>query len=432
MRFIVIIIVVLYSMFGFSANPVIEGIGMSDPHIRVFNDTIFLFSGHDDSPSDKLWIMKDWRVFSSTDLINWNHETTILPANNYMGGSSTDCWAGDAAERNGSYFFYFSDQKRSIGVMKSGSPGGTYTDAIGKPLVAPMHDPTLFVDDDKAKTPYLVYGDKEGGGYHIARLRNSMIDLDEEPRPININGEAWDIAPKWMDKNYLFKSNGVYYLSWGRDYATSENIYGPYECVGSFGSGHHLNEFAHGSFFWWKGQFYHIWTYYIKPGFKYRNCLISYCHIDENGRVSTDTKFLDKHLSIGVGQYDATWDKIEAEWYSEVPNGIVKRKTSDDGVELSNIKNGAWVRFANMNFSKSFNRLNAFVSCSNKGGLIEFRADSLSGPILGSVLVPKFNSSKQSLTLSGAISPTRGIRDVYLRFVGSSDAEISLDYFFFD
>lgn len=34
-------------------------------------------------------------------------------------------------------------------------------------------------------------------------------------RLIQVVGEAWQNAPEWMDKNYLFKYNGAYYLSWG-------------------------------------------------------------------------------------------------------------------------------------------------------------------------------------------------------------------------
>ncbi|NCB09135.1 MAG: 1,4-beta-xylanase, partial [Bacteroidia bacterium] len=146
----------LSSIIANGGNPVIKEIGMSDPHVRVFNDTLYLFSGHDTSPGDTTWVMRDWRVFSSTDLINWKLETTISPENNYMGKGSTDCWAGDAASRNGKYYFYFSDRKRSIGVMEANHPGGPYTDALGKPLVEPMHDPTIFMDQDKKKTPYII------------------------------------------------------------------------------------------------------------------------------------------------------------------------------------------------------------------------------------------------------------------------------------
>ena len=79
---------------------------MSDPHVRVFNDTLFLYTGHDSHPDDKIWIMRDWRIFSTTDLKNWKQVGTISPMDNYM-GESTNCWAGDAASRNGKYYFYF-------------------------------------------------------------------------------------------------------------------------------------------------------------------------------------------------------------------------------------------------------------------------------------------------------------------------------------
>ena len=74
----------IYNPLIFSQNPIIGNIGISDPHVRVFNDTIFLFSGHDDTSDDKTWIMKDWRIFSTTDLVHWDLRETIHPKDNYM------------------------------------------------------------------------------------------------------------------------------------------------------------------------------------------------------------------------------------------------------------------------------------------------------------------------------------------------------------
>ena len=129
--------------FVFAQNPIVGDIGVSDPHIRVFNDTIFLYSGHDSGPEDTAFIMKDWRVFSTTDLVNWKLRSTITPRDNYMDDNSSDCWAGDAATKNGKYYFYFSDYIRGIGVMESNSPGGHFKDALGKPLVGHMKEGIL-------------------------------------------------------------------------------------------------------------------------------------------------------------------------------------------------------------------------------------------------------------------------------------------------
>lgn len=417
--------------FLFAGNPLIKDIGMSDPHVRVFNDTIYLFSGHDDTPTDKLWVMKDWRVFKSTDLINWTLATTISPAENYMDDASKDCWAADAATRNGKYYFYFSDQKRSIGVMMSNSPNGPYIDALGKPLVAPMHDPTLFVDDDANKTPYLVYGDKAGGGYRIAKVNDDMISLAEPTKSITVNGALWENAPKWQDKNYLFKYNGTYYLSWGSDYATSKNVYGPYECVGSVGKGFNLNSLAHGSFFWWKGQFYHIWTYYINSAYKYRECIITYCHFDNAGKIVTDTDFLTKHFATGMGQYDATWPEIEAEWFYEKSPTIQKQDCAEGGFELTNIENNSWVRFVNVDMNSSPNKFSARIGNIGGSGSIEIRLDSLNGELLGEVLVPKSANASNYISATCNILKVNGKHDVYLHFKSNVTKLFNLNKFSF-
>ena len=427
----IVLVILLHCQLANAQNPIIRDIGMSDPHVRIFNDTIFLFTGHDAHPDDKTWVMRDWRIFSSTDLINWNYRNTISPANNYMGSKTTDCWAGDAISRNGKYHFYFSDRKRSVGVMVSDSPAGEYKDALGKPLVAPMHDPTILVDDDGTRTPYIIYGDKEGGGYHIAKLNEDMISLAETPKAITIEGEEWENAPQWMDKNYLFKSNGTYYLSWGRDYATSNNIYGPYVCRGAVGDGHHLSEYAHGSFFHWRGQFYHIWTYYLRQGFKYRESIISYCHMSDDGEIVTDTDFLDKHFEYGVGRYDASWPKIEAEWYTDISPGVLKRGSRENGFSLTNLAKGSWVKFAQVDFGVAKISRQVILTFNDTAHTPEFlvRLNNAEGQIFSGGKVIKESIAKNSLRCSVDLEEISGVRDLYIVFNGSSGRSISFDSF---
>ncbi|MDN3663826.1 family 43 glycosylhydrolase [Algibacter miyuki] len=410
-------------------NPITNAKGVSDPHIRVFNDTIYLYSGHDSNPTDKIWDMKDWRVFSTTNLLDWTLEETISPNDNYMAKGTKDCWASDAATRNGQYYFYFSDRKRGIGVMSSDKPTGPFKDALGKPLVSPLHDPTIFVDNDENKTPYLVYGDKSDA-YYIAELNENMISTAETPKAITITGEGWANAPAWMDKNYLFKEKDTYYLSWGQHYATSKNIYGPYKSAGVFGTGHHLDEFAHGSFFWWKGQFYHVWCYYIKNGFKFRETIMSYCHVADDGTIVTDTAFLDAHFKNGVGQYNASWDKIEAEWFYEKSLEIAKTGTKMNGFVLSNIKNDSWVKFANVNFETSPLKIEIQLKNTEGEGKIEIRENSISGRILAEVSV-KINKGNQSTTLLASMKKVIGKKDIYLKFTGNKTFKTELDYFKF-
>ena len=135
-------------------NPLIKDIGMADPHARVFNDKVYLYTGNDADREAPVHFMKDWSIFSSTDLVEWKKEGTISSADNYIGADSPDCWAADATERNDKFYFYFSDRVRGIGVMSAPTPIGPFTDSLGEALVAPMHDPTILQDDDANKTPY--------------------------------------------------------------------------------------------------------------------------------------------------------------------------------------------------------------------------------------------------------------------------------------
>lgn len=162
-------------------TPLIAEPGMSDPHALVVQDTVYLFTGHDIGVGIPNWVMPDWRIYRSDDLQSWEHVGTINPADTYIGAGSTDCWAGDIVERNGFYYWYFSHRNISTGVMRSAKPEGPYTDLLGHPLLDSF-DPTIFVEDDG--TPYIINGH---GDYQIARLKESMIELDEAPCRIEID-----------------------------------------------------------------------------------------------------------------------------------------------------------------------------------------------------------------------------------------------------
>lgn len=205
-------------------NPIIPGKGVCDPHVHIFNNKAYLYASHDKSVESPTWLMDDWQIWSSEDLVEWKYESTVRPEDTYIGVSDT-CWAVDAAERNGKYYYYFSNGNTDTGVAVSDNPEGPFRDELGKPLLPKdltethQYDPTVFVDPD-TDIPYIIWGG--GKGYYIARLQEDMISLAEEPHLILVDGKrAWD------DKNFIHKKNGVYYLTWASWYATSDNIYGP-------------------------------------------------------------------------------------------------------------------------------------------------------------------------------------------------------------
>ncbi len=403
-------------------NPLIPGIGMSDPHIRVFEDRLYLFSGHDHGPEDRDWVMPDWRIFSSTDLVHWEHEHTIRPAGTYMEDHPRDCWAGDAAQRNGRTYFYFSNRNRDIGVMAADHPAGPFRDALGEPLVR-HHDPTIFIDDNPALTPYLVFGSKEVD-YHIACLNDDMVSLAEKPKPLHVRGEGWEKAPHWMDKNFLFKRHGLYYLSWGSDYATSPTVYGPYAWQGRVGAGYGLGPFAHGSFFEWQGQFYHVWCRYLKDGYKFRESLMTYCHLGEDGVPADDTRFLDRHFACGVGRYEAAWGRIEAEWFTGASPGLAKRRTAPDNWEVTGLREGSWLKFANVDFHPGFSRMTLSGHSDDPDAAVELRVNRGDGHCLCRLpLRDRFAGA--------SFPPVLETHDIFLVWRGHEGASGSLDWIAF-
>ena len=108
----------------YAANPILPGLGVCDPHIRIYNNRAWLYATHDASVGNTGFTMYDWWVWSSTDLVNWTHESTLRPEETYFKAPSTTCWATDSVKRNGKYFFYFSMGVTDVGVVVGNTPKG--------------------------------------------------------------------------------------------------------------------------------------------------------------------------------------------------------------------------------------------------------------------------------------------------------------------
>lgn len=292
-------------------NPIIPGMGVCDPHIHIFEGRMYLYASHDAVADAHGFCMHDWQIWSSADAVEWKLESVVHPEDFFMGPSNC-CWAVDAAEKNGKYYYYFSDGNSRTGAAVSDHPGGPFKDALGRPLLdgnvttTREYDPSVFRDDDGEY--YIVFGGPswcygEGCGYFIARLGPDMISLAETPKKISLD-HCGD------DKASLNKFCGRYYLSYGGFYAVSDNVYGPYNFMGNTAS-----TTDHSSFCEWNGQLFQAIT--VKEhSDTFRSSGLCYVHIRENGELVTDSLIVE----YGVGQYDSDWNRIEAQWYMKGEN----------------------------------------------------------------------------------------------------------------
>ncbi len=438
------ICILLY--LGFSGNliaqnPVLGGRGVCDPQVRVYNNQVWLYATHDASPKNTNFVMYDWWVWSSFDLVNWNYESTLKPEDTYYGKPDKDCWATDAISKNGKYYFYFSRGVTDVGVVVGVTPKGPWKDPLGKPLLpaslTPVEerDPSILRDDD-GKT-YIVFGVWD---FYIARLNEDMISLAEEPKVIVLDQKAGPYgAGKTDDKSFIHKYNGKYYLSWGCYYAMSDNPYGPYTYKGSFViKDRFAPEFQnfvnaydrdrHGSFFELFNQWYFICNDHSLPGSTpyFRNSVISYVHYRDNGEI--DPIYINK---MGVGQYDATQSVLQAENYFKAER-VAKKECPEGGFEICGILEGSYLVYPNiMNVQQKTLLTFQLASGNPDGGIIEVRENSKDGRLLGSCKVPYTGGWTSYKKVQCELNNKTGNIDLAFVFRGGQNELLRLDWFAF-
>jgi len=312
-------------------NPIIPQRGVCDPQIRIWDGEAWLYATHDADPSAKGFVMRDWQVWRSRDLVDWRHAGTLKPEQTYWGKPSNECWATDAARKDGRYYLYFSRGPKEIGVVVADHPAGPWHDPIGKPLIADglvkteARDPGILQDADGAN--YIVFGTFQ---YFIARLGEDMVSLAETPRRLKVVNPVGPYAKGITDdKPFLHRRGDLYYLSWGSYYAIGRSPYGPFETQGPVlsdattdpelrlvrpGARYDvLNYDRHGSFFELNGQWYFACNDQATLGATehYRNSTISYVHYRADGTIAPVR--LDR---VGVGQYDARRGIAAADFFA--------------------------------------------------------------------------------------------------------------------
>ena len=228
---------VLTHEFESTGNPIIRDKYTADPAVLVEGDTLWLFAGHDTEGGQKGYVMKDWLLYSTTDMKHWTEHPSPLRIDEFKWATSKQAYAGHVARgKDGRYYWYVSTNWCGIGVAVSDKITGPYRDALGKPLLtneqcfASTHswaciDPAILIDDDG--TPYIIWGNRE---CYYARLKDNMTEIDGEIHRIDV--------PQFTEAPWLHKYNGRYYLTYASEwpekiaYAVADHIGGPYKYMG--------------------------------------------------------------------------------------------------------------------------------------------------------------------------------------------------------
>ncbi len=64
---------------GHTDNPIVQTYYTPDPAPMVWNDTMYVYTGHDEDVTvSNFFTMNDWRVYSTTDMVNWRDRGSPL------------------------------------------------------------------------------------------------------------------------------------------------------------------------------------------------------------------------------------------------------------------------------------------------------------------------------------------------------------------
>jgi beta-xylosidase len=242
-------------------NPIIHNF-VADPSAHVFDGRVYLFLTNDSANSGTYWDSRDWRLYSSADLVRWEDHGVPLAVDDLPWAEGL-AWAPGAAERDGVYYFYFPVDRTKLGVARSDHPAGPYRDARGDPLVDKARDANA---GDEPIDP-MVYVDQDGQAYmyfgtrvpKVVRLARDMIHTEGPILDVALDTANYGEAP------WLHERDGIYYFTYSTGwpgqivYATGPGPMGPFTYQGvvldytSISTNHHAIVHHRGD--WW--LFYH-------------------------------------------------------------------------------------------------------------------------------------------------------------------------------
>lgn len=252
-----------------ATNPLFAPLYTADPAVLVDGGRVYLFVGRDEAtPTDPTYVMHEWRVYSSCDMVNWQDHGVPLKATTFEWAHGK-AWASDIVKRDGKYWFYSTVAHKTvkgmaIGVAVSDRPTGPFVDARGSALITNDMttqteiswddiDPGVFIDDDGQA--YLYWGNTV---LKYVRLKSNMTEFDG---PIQVVPVANFVEAPYLHKRKADGKN-TYYLSYSQHwpeetaYMTGPSPVGPWTPQGVVMERNTKTKTIHQAFFDFNGRSY--------------------------------------------------------------------------------------------------------------------------------------------------------------------------------
>ncbi len=425
-------------------NPIVQTCQTTDPAPFVWNDTLYVYTGHDEYKADFFW-MYDWRVYSTTDMVNWTDHGSPLSLKTFKWAKDR-AWAAQLCERNGQFYWYVcavsaGTNTMAIGVAVGDSPTGPFRDAIGKPLYEGSWDyidPSVLIDDDGRA--YIYWGNPK---LYYAELNEDMVSLKTEVKHFDMNMPAFG---KYTEGPWINKRGNLYYMLYAAGgvpehiaYSTSKSPLGPWEYRGiimpqstsdkkqkrigtdSFTNHCGVADYRGRSFF-----FYH--NGWLGGGFG-RAAAVEEFKYNADGTFPTihptEEGILTPVLNDKGEGLINPYKRVEAETMA-FSEGVHTEQNRQTGVYVSDIQNNDYIRVRSVDFSSQNPRQIAFrVASALNGGTVEVHLDSLRGRLLAVAEVDNTGGWEEWQTVKAPVKGNvEGIHDVYFVFKGYKGAKL--------
>ena len=435
-------------------NPIIQTKFTADPDPVVYNDRVYLFTSHDeDDVRGHTFKMKNWMVYTTTDLANWTDHGIVAgieePYNTFswVDRNSDSAWAPKAITRNGKWYLYGCFVYKGhlcIGVAVADNPFGPYVDPLGKPLIygntpANDYDPAPIIDDDGQAYLYWGGGGATVPGCYYVKLNEDMISTSGGIVNVAKQIKTYEEGPD------PWKHNGKYYLGWattccpeGVGYAMSDGPTGPWTYKGYIMDPSQQSSGNSCGYMDYKGKSYVF-------GFNYalnweltdvhrerRSICVSEVHYNPDGTIQKAPWFTEE----GVAQVGAfnPYAQVDAATICH-ERGIKTKPRSGDrqGVYVNATENGAYIKVQGVDFGdQGAARFLASVAAVADGNTLTLRLDSEVGTAIGTLKVKSTGALDKWETQSCNIRGAKCVHDLYLTFFGSGVPLMNVDWWKFE
>lgn len=417
-------------------RPIIQTKYTADPAPMVYNDTVFLYTTHDEDDAEG-FKMQDWLLYTSTDMVNWTDHGVVASLKSFdWVKRDNGAWAEQVVERNGKFYMYCPIHGNGIGVLVSDSPYGPFKDPLGKPLVWQKEhwddiDPTVFIDEDGQA--YMYWGNPN---CYYVKLNEDMISYSGDIVKLKETPEHYQEGP------WFYKRNGHYYLAFastccpeGIGYAMSDSPTGAWKTKGYIMRPTERTRGNHPGIMDYKGKSYVFGLNYdllkleTNTHYERRSVSVAEMHYNEDGTIQEVPYWADTKLEQ-IGTFNP-FRKVEAETMAW-GYGLKTAPNADKSLSVVDVNNGEYICVRGVNFGKNKARRFEVSALPLEGGNLKIRLDAPDGKIVGNVNIPQGNETSKYELYSCEVNAVSGIHDLYLSFEGENNKDLfELDYWKF-